>query len=111
MKAQDLPLAVRQSFHIATTGRPGPTLIDVPKDVLQAPMEWYWPSDDEVADSLPGYRPTVKGHTRMIKEAAKMILASERPIIYAGGGILKARAAEALKRAGRADRRSTSSRR
>jgi len=97
MRAQDLPLAVRQSFHIATTGRPGPTLIDVPKDVLQAPMEWYWPSDDEVADSLPGYRPTVKGHTRMIKEAAKVILASERPIIYAGGGILKARAAEALR--------------
>ena len=69
-------MAVRQSFHIATTGRPGPTLIDVPKDVLQSTMEWYWPSDDEVADSLPGYRPTVKGHSRMIKEAAKLILAS-----------------------------------
>src|SRR6186997_3153330 len=97
MRAQDIPMAVRQSFHIATTGRPGPTLIDVPKDVLQSPMEWEWPSDDEVADSLPGYRPTVKGHARMIKEAARMILASERPVIYAGGGILKARAAEALR--------------
>jgi acetolactate synthase-1/2/3 large subunit len=60
-------------------------------------MDWYWTSDDEVADSLPGYRPTVKGHARMIKEAAKLILAAERPIIYAGGGILKARAAEALR--------------
>ncbi len=97
MTAQDLPLAIRQAFHIATTGRPGPTLVDVPKDVLQSTMEWYWPTDDEVADSLPGYRPITKGHPRMIKEAARMILAAERPIIYAGGGILKARAAAALR--------------
>jgi acetolactate synthase-1/2/3 large subunit len=97
MTAQNLPMAVRQSFRIATTGRPGPTLIDVPKDVLQNSMEWYWPTDAEVVDSLPGYRPNVKGHPRMIKEAAKLILASERPILYVGGGILKARAAEALR--------------
>ena len=97
MTAQDIPMAVRQAFHIATTGRPGPTLIDVPKDCLINTMDWYWPTDEEVAASLPGYRPTMKGHPRMIKEAAKMILASERPIIYAGGGILKARAADALR--------------
>jgi acetolactate synthase I/II/III large subunit len=97
MTAQDVPLAVRQAFHIATTGRPGPVLVDVPKDVLQNPMEWYWPTDAEVADSLPGYRPTTKGHPRMIKEAARLILASERPVLYVGGGILKARAAEALR--------------
>jgi len=97
MTAQNLPMAVRQSFRIATTGRPGPTLIDVPKDVLQNSMEWYWPTDAEVVDSLPGYRPNVKGHPRMIKEAAKLILASERPVLYVGGGILKARAAEALR--------------
>jgi acetolactate synthase-1/2/3 large subunit len=97
MTAQDLPMAVRQAFHIATTGRPGPTLIDVPKDVLINTMDWYWPTDEEVADSLPGYRPTTKGHPRMIKEAARLILESERPVIYAGGGILKARAAEALR--------------
>ncbi len=72
-------------------------LIDVPKDVLQNEMTWHWPSDDEVADSLPGYRPTSKGHPRMIKEAARLILAAERPVIYAGGGMLKARAAEALR--------------
>ena len=64
-------MAVRQAFHIATTGPAGPTLIDVPKDVLQSTMEWYWPTDAEVADSLPGYRPNVKGHPRMIKEAAQ----------------------------------------
>jgi acetolactate synthase-1/2/3 large subunit len=97
MSADDIPMAIRQVFHIATTGRPGPTLIDLPKDCLQDEMTWYWPTDDEVLASLPGYRPNTKGHPRMIKEAARLILASERPIIYAGGGILKARAAEPLR--------------
>ncbi|MFM8650966.1 MAG: thiamine pyrophosphate-binding protein, partial [Acidimicrobiaceae bacterium] len=97
MSADDLPLAIRQAFHIATTGRPGPVLIDVPKDVLQNTMTWHWPSDDEVIDSLPGYKPTTKGHPRMIKEAAKLILESKQPILYVGGGVLKARAAEALR--------------
>lgn len=97
MSADDLPLAIRQAFHIATTGRPGPVLIDVPKDVLQNMMTWHWPTDDEVIDSLPGYKPTTKGHPRMIKEAAKLILESKQPILYVGGGVLKARAAEALR--------------
>ncbi|NBY45046.1 MAG: acetolactate synthase large subunit, partial [Acidimicrobiia bacterium] len=97
MSADDLPLAIRQAFHIATTGRPGPVLIDVPKDVLQNMMTWHWPSDDEVIDSLPGYKPTTKGHPRMIKEAAKLILESKQPILYVGGGVLKARAAAALR--------------
>jgi acetolactate synthase-1/2/3 large subunit len=97
MSADDLPLAIRQAFHIATTGRPGPTLIDIPKDVLTNEMSWHWPTDDEVIDSLPGYRPNTKGHPRMIKEAAKLILAAERPVLYVGGGMLKARAAEALR--------------
>jgi acetolactate synthase-1/2/3 large subunit len=97
MSADEIPMAVRQAFHIATTGRPGPTLIDLPKDALTNEMEWHWPSDEDVLASLPGYRPNVKGHPKMIKQAAKMILESERPIIYAGGGILKARAAEALR--------------
>lgn len=97
MSADDIPMAVRQAFHIATTGRPGPTLIDVPKDCLEGDMTWTWPTDEEVLASLPGYRPNVKGHPRMIKEAARLILSSERPIIYAGGGILKARAADALR--------------
>jgi acetolactate synthase-1/2/3 large subunit len=97
MSADDLPMAIRQAFHIATTGRPGPVLIDVPKDVLQNMMDWHWPTDDEVIDSLPGYKPTTKGHPRMIKEAAKLILESKQPILYVGGGVLKARAAEALR--------------
>jgi acetolactate synthase I/II/III large subunit len=97
MTPEDLPLAIRQAFHIATTGRPGPVLVDVPKDVLQNTMEWHWPSEVAVTDSLPGYRPNVKGHPRMIKEASRLILAAERPVLYVGGGILKARAAEALR--------------
>ena len=97
MRAEDIPLAIRQAFHIATTGRPGPVLIDLPKDVLQNNMTWHWPSDDEVVDSLPGYRPTTKGHPRMIKEAAKLILSSHQPVLYLGGGVLKARAAEIVR--------------
>lgn len=97
MRAEDIPMAVRQAFHIATTGRPGPVLIDLPKDILQNTMTWHWPTDEEVIESLPGYRPTMKGHSRMIREAAKMILAAERPVLYLGGGILKARAADAVR--------------
>ncbi len=91
--AQDIPRIVKEAFHVATTGRPGPVLIDVPKDISNASMDWYWP--DSV--NLPGYKPTLRGHPRMIKEAARLIVESSRPVIYAGGGILKARAAEALR--------------
>jgi acetolactate synthase-1/2/3 large subunit len=101
-EAQDIPLMVRQAFHLATTGRPGPVLLDVPKDIVdprnpRSALEWYWPTDDEVAASLPGYRPTTKGHPKMIRQAAELILQARQPVIYAGGGILKARAAEALR--------------
>jgi acetolactate synthase I/II/III large subunit len=101
-EAQDIPLMVRQAFHLATTGRPGPVLLDVPKDIVdpknpRSQLEWYWPSDEEVAASLPGYKPTTKGHPKMIRQAAELILQARRPVIYAGGGILKARAAEALR--------------
>ena len=93
MDAQDIPRIVREAFHIATTGRPGPVLIDVPKDVSMQTMDWYWPDGVD----LPGYKPTTIGHPRMIKEAARLVGESHRPVIYAGGGILKARAAEALR--------------
>ncbi len=100
--AQDIPMLVRQAFHLATTGRPGPVLLDVPKDLVDpnnphSALDWYWPTDEEVERSLPGYRPTTKGHPRMVKEAARLILAAERPVIYAGGGILRARAVAALR--------------
>ena len=101
MNAEDIPRVIREAFHIATTGRPGPVLVDIPKDVARsASMDWYWPESLD----LPGYKPTTKGHPRMIREAAELILASERPVIYAGGGILKARGGRGAARAGRADR-------
>ena len=91
--AQDIPQIVREAFHVATTGRPGPVLIDFPKDVANQAMDWYWPD----AIDLPGYKPNTKGHPKQIKEAARLINEAQRPVIYAGGGILKARAAEALR--------------
>jgi acetolactate synthase I/II/III large subunit len=93
MRAQDLPRIVAEAFHIATTGRPGPVLIDVPKDVLMNTMEWYWPDTVDLA----GYRPNAYADPASIKRAAEMILASARPVLYVGGGVLKARAAAELR--------------
>jgi acetolactate synthase I/II/III large subunit len=95
--AQDIPDVVAQAFHVASTGRPGPVLIDVPKDVSNATMDWHWPSQAEVEAGLPGYRPTLRGHPKQIREAARLVLSARRPVIYAGGGILRARGAEALR--------------
>jgi acetolactate synthase-1/2/3 large subunit len=94
--AQDLPRVVAEAFHVATTGRPGPVLVDVPKDVSNAPMEWYWPAGIDELD-LPGYKPQTEGDPALVKSAAELILAARRPVIYAGGGILKARASEVLR--------------
>jgi len=93
--ADDIPRIVSEAFHVATTGRPGPVLIDVPKDIAQSTMEWYWPSPGDL--DLPGYRPVLEGDPALIREAAELLLSAERPVIYAGGGILKARAADALR--------------
>jgi len=94
--AQDLPKVIAEAFHVATTGRPGPVLVDVPKDVSNAPMEWYWPAGIDDLD-LPGYKPQTEGDPALVRQAAELILRSARPVIYAGGGILKARAAEVLR--------------
>jgi len=96
-RAEDIPRVIREAFHIATTGRPGPVLVDIPKDIVDptnpnSAMEWYWPDSVD----LPGYNPQMDGDPALIEAAARLILASERPVLYAGGGILKARAAEAL---------------
>ena len=90
---QDVPRVIREAFHVATTGRPGPVLVDMPKDVSNQMMEWYWPDDVD----LPGYKPSTKGHAKQIKDAARLMGEAQRPVIYAGGGILKARAADALR--------------
>jgi acetolactate synthase-1/2/3 large subunit len=91
--AQDIPRIIREAFHVATTGRPGPVLVDFPKDVANTMMEWYWPEKID----LPGYKPNVKGHPRQIKDAARLIGEATRPVIYAGGGIINAGAAKELR--------------
>ena len=95
--AADIPRIVREAFHIATTGRPGPVLIDIPKDLVDptnpnSALDWYWPESVDLA----GYSPRLDGDPALIKDAAQLIIAAQRPVIYAGGGILKARAAESL---------------
>ncbi len=91
---EHIPSVIAEAFHIASTGRPGPVLVDIPKDVLLAPLDYHAPG--QVA--LPGYQPVTKPNRRQIDAAAKMILDSERPVIYAGGGIIKAGGGDALRR-------------
>ncbi len=90
--ADDIPRVIAEAFHIAGTGRPGPVLVDIAKDALQASTVFSWPN--ELA--LPGYRPTTKPHGKQVREAARLIAASERPILYVGGGVIKADAAAEL---------------
>ena len=96
-EAADIPQVIHDAFHIATTGRPGPVLVDIPKDIVdpnnpRSAMEWYTPDSHD----LPGYHPNRAGDSELIRQAAKLVCEAERPVIYSGGGILKARAAEAL---------------
>lgn len=90
---QEIPEVIKAAFHIASTGRPGPVLVDIAKDVLEssAPFDW---SDELV---LPGYKPTSQPHNRQIKAAAQLIAESKRPVLYIGGGVVKARAWQELK--------------
>ncbi|RJQ28165.1 MAG: biosynthetic-type acetolactate synthase large subunit [Peptococcaceae bacterium] len=90
---RQLPKIVRQAFHIAATGRPGPVLIDLPRDVAQAEIDFAYPENV----NLPGYRPTYRGHPSMVQQIARVIMEAERPVIYAGGGVIGADAAEELK--------------
>ncbi len=91
-KAADIPRAIQNAFHLAATGRPGPVLVDVSKDAQNEVAEFIWPKQQE----LPGYRPTTKPHTKQIKSAKRMILESERPVFYIGGGVVRAKAWEQL---------------
>lgn len=91
--AADIPRAIAEAFHIASTGRPGPVLVDITKDALQAMTTFDWP---EVLD-LPGYKPTTKPHGRQIKEAARMIVEAKRPVLYVGGGVIRSGASVELR--------------
>jgi len=92
-RAEDIPRILAEAFHLAGTGRPGPVLVDIPKDILQARTEFSWPP----ALELPGYRPTLQPHSKQIREAAKLIAMARRPVLYVGGGVLKAGASAVLK--------------
>jgi len=89
----DIPRTIAEAFHIASTGRPGPVLVDVAKDAMQAMTSFSYPRDV----SLPGYRPTTRPHGKQIREAARLMLASQRPVLYVGGGVIRARAWKELR--------------
>ena len=90
----EIPRVIAEAFHIASTGRPGPVLVDISKDALQARTTFSWPPRID----LPGYRPVLRPHSKQIREAAKLIAAAQRPILYIGGGVIRSRAAEELRR-------------
>ena len=90
--ANELADTIREAFHIASTGRPGPVLVDVPKDVQLQEITWRWPDGVD----LPGYKPTTKGNLRQVRAAAELIMESKRPVLYVGGGVIKANAAKEL---------------
>jgi acetolactate synthase-1/2/3 large subunit len=93
MKASEIATAVREAFHIARSGRPGPVLVDIPKDVFLEEADFHWPE----TVSLRGYKPTTQGHMGQIKRAAKLIDESKRPVILAGQGVIWSGATPELK--------------
>lgn len=90
--ADEIPQRIAEAFHLAATGRPGPVLVDIPKDVLQATTDFSWPPRID----LPGYKPTTRPHGKQVREAATLIAAARQPVLYVGGGVLKAHATAEL---------------
>jgi acetolactate synthase-1/2/3 large subunit len=91
--ARDIPRTIAEAFHIASTGRPGPVLVDIPKDILQSSAAYEWPESLD----LPGYRFAGKPHGKQVSQAASLMVSAKRPVLYVGGGVLKARAAAELR--------------
>ena len=94
LKAEDIPTTIKKAFHIATTGRPGPVVIDIPKSVTDPDYKFDYSYPKDV--NIRSYKPVEKGHSGQIRKAAKLLLASERPVIYAGGGVIQNDASEEL---------------
>ncbi len=90
---EEIPQTIAEAFHLASSGRPGPVLVDLPKDVLQATGGFSWPPTVD----LPGYHPTTRPHAKQVREAARLIASAKRPVLYVGGGVLKARASSELR--------------
>jgi acetolactate synthase I/II/III large subunit len=89
----DISTTIAEAFHIASTGRPGPVLVDISKDALQAQTTFHWPREL----MLPGYRPVTRPHAKQVREAARLITAARRPVLYVGGGVIRARASQELR--------------
>ncbi len=89
----DIPRTIAEAFHLASTGRPGPVLVDLPKDILQSTGSFAWPPQLDLA----GYHPTTRPHAKQVREAAKLIASAKRPVLYVGGGVLKAHASAELR--------------
>ena len=95
-KIEDLALILREAFYIARTGRPGPVLVDIPKDITQKVYDYKMPTLKDVEDALPGYKPHYEGNIAQIKKAAKLIRQAKRPVLYVGGGAVASEAQEEL---------------
>ena len=91
-KADDIPRAIAEAFHLALTGRPGPVLVDISKDALNAKTTFNWPP----VMNLPGYHPTTKPNSKRVKEAAERIVAAKKPVLYVGGGVIRSNASKEL---------------
>jgi acetolactate synthase-1/2/3 large subunit len=92
-KPEDIARTIGEAFHLASTGRPGPVLVDIAKDAMQATTDFTWP----VPFDLPGYHPVTRPHSRQVREAARMISEAKRPVLYVGGGVIKADASTELR--------------
>ncbi|ANC29655.1 acetolactate synthase large subunit [Isoptericola dokdonensis] len=90
----EIPRTIAEAFHIASTGRPGPVLVDIAKSAMQAATTFSWPQ--ELA--LPGYHPVTKPHAKQVREAARLLASARRPVLYVGGGVIRAGAAQALRK-------------
>ncbi len=88
-----IPQTIAEAFHIAASGRPGPVLVDISKDALQATTTFSWPESLD----LPGYRPTTRPHAKQVREAARLIVEARRPVLYVGGGVIRAGATDQLR--------------
>jgi acetolactate synthase I/II/III large subunit len=92
-KPEDIARTIAEAFHLASTGRPGPVLVDIAKDALQATTEFSWPTTID----LPGYHPVTRPHSRQVREAARMIIEAKKPVLYVGGGVIRADASTELR--------------
>src|SRR5690625_4914850 len=89
----DIPRVIAEAFHIASTGRPGPVLVDITKDAMQAKTTFSWPQQL----NLPGYHPVTRPHSKQIREAARLMATASRPVLYVGGGVIRGNASEELR--------------